>query len=154
MPRSLEVWRGLAEIALEFGLEAAFENLPRGALWPSGCSLETVAEIVQGIDLENVGVCVDFSHCFALGDDIVAGLRKHNFLRIIGVHASDGIYADLADQHLIPGEGELDWVDAFRALRENGFAGDIVLEAKGLSDKPTELQGVFRFIIDARNSST
>lgn len=154
MPRSLEVWRGLAEIALEFGLEAAFENLPRGALWPSGCSLETVAEIVQGIDLENVGVCVDFSHCFALGDDIVAGLRKHNFLRIIGVHASDGIYADLADQHLIPGEGELDWVDAFRALRENGFTGDIVLEAKGLSDKPTELQGVFRFIIDARNSST
>ena len=28
---------------------------------------------------------------------------------------------------MIPGEGELDWVDAFRALRENGFAGDIAV---------------------------
>jgi len=153
MPRALKVWRHLAEIALGFELELAFENLAPGAQWPSGCSLALVTEIVDAVQMKNVGICVDFSHCFALGDNVADSLRRNCPSHIIGVHASDGFYADLADQHLPPGEGELDWVDAFRALQEMGFTGNINLEAKGLMAESKELRTVLNFMVDAWKSS-
>ena len=69
MPNSLIIWRQLAEIASGFDLDVAFENLGISPQWPTGCSLGTVMEIIDAVQMGNVGICLDFSHCFALGQE-------------------------------------------------------------------------------------
>lgn len=149
MPKSFAIWRQLVEVASGFGLDVAFENLGISPQWPTGCRVETVLEIVDTLGMGNVGMCLDFSHCFALGNDVVQTIGNHGMEKTLGIHASDGIYADLADQHLIPGLGELDWDATFRALKEQAFDGHINLEVKGLSEAPGAIEDVFALLSGA-----
>lgn len=129
MSRSISVWRREVQIARACGLRVAFENLPPSAAWPAGCLPRHVRDIARFSGDSSAGICLDVSHCFAAGEDPVEAARslgKH----LIAIHASDGIRGTRTDRHLPPGEGDLDWSTMFKALRDGGFGGKIVLEVR------------------------
>lgn len=143
MPESLAFWKEIVDVAAEFNIQIAFENLGRSKHWPDGCSPEFLVEMIHSIEKENAGICLDFSHCFALGHDVIEMIKKYGNENILGIHASDGIYARKADEHLLPSEGELDWRAMFKVLKDLNYTGRFNLEVKGLKDEPQFIKSTF-----------
>jgi sugar phosphate isomerase/epimerase len=74
----------------------------------------------------SVRVCLDTGHTFLGG-------HWHSFLnvcdgRLAHVHANDN--HGTGDDHLIPGEGRIDWADVGRTLTAVGFAEWVMLELR------------------------
>jgi sugar phosphate isomerase/epimerase len=81
------------------------------------------------------GACVDTGHFIRSGEDPVEAVRRLG-PRVHGVHlkdfASEGFFAE----GRILGQGKLDLVALFHALREVGFAGALSLEYEENADDP------------------
>ena len=115
----------LADRARQAGVKMAVENLPvYGKIRPGG-SAEEVRGMIEGLG-EDVGICIDTGHCNANGrmaaeEARVAGEK----LMAVHMHDNDG---KGEDQHLIPGEGTVDWETFGGALDEMRFAGPRTFE--------------------------
>ncbi len=84
-----------------------------------------VAEFVRSFQSDNMRACIDLNHA-NINEDLVQAIR--NFTGIIAcVHISDN--HGRKEEHLLPGDGTIDFPPAFRALREAGFVGPLNLEA-------------------------
>ncbi len=84
--------------------------------------------LASSLDAENVGVCWDTGHARLQGLDqyrAIKALGKH--LVTTHIHDSDGV----ADRHLLPFDGDIDWQGVMRALREIDYTGYLVLEVGG-----------------------
>ena len=127
MPRSFRLWRRLAESSQSRGLQIAFENVPRSRAWPRGCRLGPLAVIVNVLAMENVGLCLDLSHCFANRDDPVAFLSTEERAPLL-IHTSDGVPEQ--DRHLPPGEGDQDWYRLLAQLGGRNYRGPLILEVR------------------------
>lgn len=106
MPRSFAFWEHVVRTAASYGLATALENLPASVAWPGGCHIGLVKRIVEELDLDGVGICIDLSHCMANGESPLS-LRDSPDVEIGVIHVSDGIQG--MDRHLPPGEGDHDW---------------------------------------------
>jgi sugar phosphate isomerase/epimerase len=86
--------------------------------------------ILDGINAAEVGACLDTGHAFLAGDihSLVHKLSGH--LRMI--HAHDNAGGD--DNHLPPGDGNIDWEKFLRDLIEVRFRGAFILELAGNND--------------------
>jgi sugar phosphate isomerase/epimerase len=127
MPRSVSLWKRLAATASDQGLRLAFENLPCCLAWPEGLSPMRIAGMIQSAEMENTGICLDVSHCFAIDIahllyDVLPDLNP------IGVHLSDGIYHNRKDRHLPPGEGDFDWEEFLRILLLHHASAALIIE--------------------------
>jgi sugar phosphate isomerase/epimerase len=71
-------------------------------------------------------VCLDTSHAAAARQDLL-GLYEQMKHRVRHVHLSDST-GSRGDEHLPPGHGTLPLRELAKALNEDGFSGDIVLE--------------------------
>jgi len=72
----------------------------------------------------SVGVCLDAGHAhLARFIDTFIDLARE---RLVHVHMHDN--HGTRDEHLIPGEGAIDWCGFFEGLRRVGYAGALVLE--------------------------
>lgn len=80
----------------------------------------------------NFGACVDTGHFIRSGEDPVAALRRLG-ARVHGVHLKDHVDAGFFASGCLLGEGKLDLIACFRALREIGFGPDATGPAKALS---------------------
>ena len=85
----------------------------------------------------SVRICLDTGHTFLGG-------HWHAFLNIADgrlehVHANDN--HGRADDHLMPGDGRIDWPEVGRTLTDAGFAGWMMLELKCPPEDP---RGYFR----------
>ena len=96
-----------------------------------GCIMSELLEIVEEVDPENLGICLDFGHAnlqrplFGLHD----GIRElGDHLIATHIHDNEG----LSDQHMIPLMGTIDWDSAIVALKEIGYNGPLILEVGGL----------------------
>jgi sugar phosphate isomerase/epimerase len=74
----------------------------------------------------DVGVCLDTGHT-------ALGRHWHRFIEVAGrrlmhVHANDNW--GHTDDHLAPGDGQLNWPDIARTLRDADFSGWLMLEIK------------------------
>ena len=74
----------------------------------------------------NFGACVDTGHCIRSGEDPVDALHRLG-ARVHGVHLKDHAEAGFFASSCLLGEGKLDLVACFRALREIGFGPDKAL---------------------------
>ena len=84
-----------------------------------------VAEFVRSFGSDNIRACIDFNHA-NIKEDLVQAVR--NFTGIIAcVHISDN--HGRKEEHLLPGDGTIDFPAAFKALRQAGFVGPLNLEA-------------------------
>ncbi len=87
---------------------------------------EQIEEFLARFDDEPVGLNFDAGHFFCVGQDPAALIRSHGAF-IEHVHIED-IAANRVHQHLVPGDGAMDFAAIFDALREIDYDGFVTLE--------------------------
>ena len=112
-------------LVLENMLPHLFAGRTRDLLW-----------ILGALDSTEVGICLDTGHAH-LGEDLPAVLHKlsgHLWM----VHASDnyGKY----DDHLTPGDGEINWAAFLAHLYDLHFNGALILEISGSGERKEILE--------------
>ena len=135
----------LAAAAREHGVKVAIENEfdPRGKaaagsgrsmVIPArvGCLMSELMGVVNDVDPEYLGVCLDFGHAnlqrplFAM-DEAIRELGD----ALIATHIHDN--EGFSDQHMVPLMGNTDWNSAMGALVEIGYDKPLILEVGGYS---------------------
>lgn len=139
----VSLWSGAADDAapaseLESRLEAALRALlefaePRGvrlAFEPEpGMFVETMAHyqrLASAIEHPLFGLTLDVNHVHCLADGDFAEHARRHAGRLWNVHVSDarrGVH-----EHLVPGDGEVDFSAIRAALEEISYAGPLQLE--------------------------
>lgn len=112
----------LVSLAEEYGLTILTENL----LWGASISPQSISDLVKRVDRENFGWCYDsgHAHCFGISPEALIGLIPPKSL-----HLQDNYGVPMGDEHLIPGDGTIDWKLLLKTLVKIGYNGDFVLEA-------------------------
>jgi sugar phosphate isomerase/epimerase len=110
--RSLEE---LAPLASDAGVRLAVEVIPNSL---SGASA-LVTLIEDELDLPGLGICMDVGHARLMGDvvDAIEACSGH----IVTTHLHDN--RGTTDDHLIPGQGVIDWEAATLAFQKVGYDG-------------------------------
>lgn len=114
----------LADYAKAYGVTVCVENLP----FPDYplASVEAVCKLVDALNRDNLRVCLDTGHAAIFkGADIGSAVRIIGS-RLEAVHIHDNM--GKVDEHLIPGDGIIDWDGFALALWETGFNKVISLE--------------------------
>ena len=114
----------LADYAALYGVTVCVENLPFPK-YPL-TTVEQVCTLVDKVNKSNLKVCLDVGHAAIFyGTDVGAAVRYiGNRLEAVHVHDNMGEQ----DEHLIPGDGIVDFDGFCSALKEIGFSGVISLE--------------------------
>lgn len=117
-----EAYKPILEAAEKHGVTVLSENL----LWGASIRAQTVSALADAVDSPLFGWCYDAGHAHGMGDSM------ENFRKVsrapLSLHIQDN-HGDGRDEHLIPGNGTLDWHDFMRSLKAVGYAGEFVLEA-------------------------
>ncbi|MBR4895089.1 MAG: sugar phosphate isomerase/epimerase [Clostridia bacterium] len=103
------------------GVTILSENL----LWGASRDPRIISDLVRAVDSPFFGWCFDTGHanCFGYAPHIL----RECAVPPSSLHLQDNHGA--SDEHLIPGDGTIDWDAMAEALGECGYAGDCVLEA-------------------------
>ncbi|HKK70649.1 MAG TPA: sugar phosphate isomerase/epimerase family protein [Candidatus Krumholzibacteria bacterium] len=117
----------------QLGIGFCLENMLPHLLFGNASDMLWILGDIRRVE---VGVCLDTGHAH-LARDITEIVRKFaGHLRMLHVHDNRGDY----DDHLPPGEGEIDWLRLVGELRRIRFAGGLVLELSGDLDlEPDEM---------------
>jgi sugar phosphate isomerase/epimerase len=122
MQRLASHCRGLAGFAEEKGVRLAFEPEP-------GMFIDTMAkyeELFAKVDHPSFGLTLDIGHLQCLNE---IPMRPHvlKWAKVLwNIHVEDmrtGVH-----DHLMFGEGEIDFAEAFAALKEAGYSGGLHVE--------------------------
>ena len=119
----------LVSTALECGVTLCVEDLPRTNI---GNGIEELLAL-SSLD-ETIGICMDTNHF--QGADVSACIRALG-KKIVRTHISD--CDSINERHWLPGEGELDWQEIYRAFLDIGYDGVWLYEC-ALSTPPTILR--------------
>ncbi len=117
--------RRLAEYAAARGVRLVLEN-SEDAIWLLDRALE---EIGDDPAETNLGICIDTGHAHMshdAGREPVTNYLERYAGQLEHVHLHDNHAA--SDEHLLPGDGTIDWRRAFDTLKRIGFDGTAVLE--------------------------
>ena len=119
-----EYFRRHAERAAKWGVGLALENMriPKNGL----DTAEKLCELIDRVDMPNVGACWDMGHANLAGVDQAASLR---FIgkRLHAVHIADN--DGRTDLYTIPYNGTIEWAPIIAVLKEIGYDGDFTFEA-------------------------
>jgi len=117
-----EAVRPWLELAQRCGVVILSENLLGGA----SADPKVIADLVQEVRSPWFGWCFDTGHanCFGYGGEVL----KACSVPPLSLHIQDN-HGTMRDEHLIPGDGTVNWKAFLQSLREVGYAGDCVLEA-------------------------
>lgn len=99
----------------------------------------------------NFGACVDTGHFIRSGEDPVEAVLRLG-PRVLGVHLKDFEGAGFFASGCLLGEGRLDLIAFFRALREVGFGPDRALSLEFERDSDTLLDDVRACLESARRA--
>ena len=116
----------LADLAEQAGVRLALELIPNG--------LSQAARLVHWLEedaeLGRSGICLDVGHANLVGDavDAIETCSGH----IITTHLHDN--RGKKDEHLVPGEGAIDWTAAMLAFQKVGYDGPWVFELRPADD--------------------
>lgn len=114
----------LADYAKGYGVNVCFENMPF-PLFPI-TTVEHCIEMVDKLGRDNLKICLDTGHAAIFtGADVASAVKKIG-QRLEAVHIHDNMGKN--DEHLIPGDGIVDWDEFAKALKEIGFDKVISLE--------------------------
>lgn len=123
----------LAEEAGAYGVVLLCENL----LWGASITPDIQSELVSRVDSPYFGWCFDTGHAHRCGlpQTSLLGLKNPP----LSLHVQDN-HGD-RDEHLLPGDGTIDWKEFLDTLHAVGYTGDLVLEAHHQSiDAPDDLR--------------
>ena len=127
----------LLETAEENGVTVLSENL----LWGASVQPSAIDALVEAVNSPCFGWCYDtgHAHAFGIGADSLIGLTHAP----LSLHIQDN-HGMGDDEHLLPGDGTVDWTRFLHVLNEIGYQGDVVLEAhhQSLDAKDGEREGI------------
>ncbi|MEO8362689.1 MAG: sugar phosphate isomerase/epimerase family protein [Vicinamibacteria bacterium] len=92
-----------------------------------GGQIEDFSWILDRLPTEGVGICLDTSHTF-LGGTLYESIERFGS-RLVHVQASDN--RGHTDDHLVPGEGIIEWGRVLSSLERIGYQGNFMLEVTG-----------------------
>ncbi len=132
---NLSFCRELCDYAAPFGVTVCVENMPMTAHRIS--PMPRIVELVEAVERENCGICLDTGHANVFGDDAGEMVRLcAPYLKVLHVHDNDG----KRDQHLFPYIGTVKWDNFTTALQEIGYQGVLNIESKLSSKMPPALR--------------
>ena len=120
LKRNAEAISAMLSAADEYGVILLSENL----LWGASANPEVISSLVWEVGHPNFGWCYDTGHAKSLG---YAPAVLRDCLPPLSLHMQDNL--GHGDDHLLPGDGAIDWDDVLSCLRDCGYRGDCVLEA-------------------------
>lgn len=139
--RLIEECRMLAVYAEQKSVRLAFEPEP-GMFIQTGDEFQRLLECV---DHPSFGLTLDVGHVHCLQDGTIAEHIHRWPNRLWNIHIEDmrpGVH-----EHLPFGEGTIDFVPVFAALKEVGYSGGVHVElARHSHEAPSQLQKSFAFL--------
>ncbi|QDQ42202.1 sugar phosphate isomerase/epimerase [Methylacidiphilum kamchatkense Kam1] len=97
-----------------------------------GSNLDFLFHLVSSFP-EDVGICFDTGHVLLNHQADIDIQYKKIAKRVVSLHIQDTLGQQ--DDHLVPGDGIINWQNFIEALKEEKFKGDFLLEINGLSFK-------------------
>jgi len=131
---SLQSLDEIHKFAKEWKITILIENTFPGDM---GADIETFKYIISHTQLP---ICLDTSHSYSSGitSELVNGFRD----KILHLHISDN-NLEGKDDHLLPGEGKIDWGNFWKSL--SGFQGSVIFElmpAEDIKERISEIKKV------------
>lgn len=125
----------LDKLCAEFDIRVCIHNHGPGALYDK---ISDVANIVKDRH-PNIGACIDTGHFIRSAEDPVKAVRELKG-RVFALHIKDEAEQKPNSHNVIIGQGHLDLVGLFQALRDTGFPNDgsISLEYEAKPENPLE----------------
>ena len=123
---NVDSFRRLADRAGELGLRIGIENMMNASEF--GSTAGDLLELLAAVDSSALGVTIDTSHANVRTGD-TAGMIRQLGPAIFCTHISDN--NGTGDQHLAPGNGNIDWPGVVSALKDIGYDGTFNLEIGG-----------------------
>lgn len=118
----------ILETARTRNCRVALENLLPHIL---GGETEVLFQLLRDHPGDSLGICFDSSHANLWKEPKVDSYLKTVSPYLIATHFSDN-YGEYDDHHP-PGDGEINWQNILRILKESGYAGVFMLEVLGES---------------------
>lgn len=139
---------GCAEVlkhAERFGVPLAFE--PEPDMWID--TVEKYGELLRRLDGHPLfGLTLDIGHAHCVGEGPIPGLIAAWAGRLRNVHIED--MKRNIHEHLMFGEGEIDFPPVLRALEESGYRGGVHVELSRHGDAaPEAARKAYAFLITA-----
>jgi sugar phosphate isomerase/epimerase len=117
-----EALKPLVEFAEKQGVMILSENI----LWGASIKATAISALVKEVNSPYFGWCYDTGHAN------VHHISCRELLKCeiapISLHIQDN-HGTYADEHLMPGDGDIDWKEFLDTLKEIGYKGEMVLEA-------------------------
>ncbi len=107
----------------QYGLILLSENV----LWGASIHPKNIVELVKAVNSPYFGWCYDTGHAHFYGIDPPV-LRELDVMPL-SLHIQDTHGPGYGDEHLMPGDGNIDWKEFLEILHEVGYTGELVLEA-------------------------
>lgn len=128
------------------GIKVLVENIPNEISTP-----ERIAELIRTLHLPDLGVCFDFGHAHMMSSVAEAFEILKPYVRSTHVHDNN----KEKDEHLFPGEGNIDWNEAMSLLREAPHVPPVLLEIEGENRKDVaeKCQESFRLLDTAAEAA-
>ena len=117
-----ELLKPLLEYAAERGVIILSENL----LWGSTIRATAISALVSEVNSPYFGWCYDTGHANVHHLSCRELLKCENVPLSLHIQDNHGTYAD---EHLMPGDGDIDWKEFLDVLHTIGYKGEMVLEA-------------------------
>ncbi len=111
---------------LEYAVKNNVTILSENILWGSSIKATAISALVKEVNSKNFDWCYDTGHANA-HDISCRELLKCETVPI-SLHIQDN-NGQLRDDHLMPGDGNIDWKEFLDVLHEIGYKGEFVLEA-------------------------
>ena len=108
-------------LAKKRGVVLLSENI----LWGASMDPRIIADLVKEVDSQYFGWCFDVGHAWSSG--FAPDIIKECGVAPLSIHIQDN--HGNGDEHLIPGDGTIDFDVFISALKDVGYSGDCVLEA-------------------------
>ena len=111
----------LLPFSRSLGVKIVLENIPNAL-----SIIATMRKFLEQSQLVDVGICFDSGHSNLNGDPTDEIKEGGSLILTTHLHDNHG----LRDEHLLPFEGNIDWIRVLEALMSNGYTGTYLLEVK------------------------
>ena len=123
MAINVKAFRELVPYAEQNGVILVAENL----LWGSSYRFSNYVRLVKEVNSPYFGWCLDTGHAHYCGVKMTELLDLD--IPPLSLHIQDNRGYLTRDDHLLPGDGTIDWKEFNEILHKIGYEGDTVLEA-------------------------
>ncbi len=124
MEQAAQILNRVARRCQELGMLCVLENKLPHLIFGSTSDLLWIMGALTTLE---IGTCLDTGHAYLSGDIYHVMHKLSGHLQMIHANDNSGNF----DDHLPPGQGEIDWTHLLSELSETAFHGSFILELAG-----------------------